>query len=273
MRILHKIDARTVLPLVAIALLAFVGIAWAQYPSGDSVLISISMTSCPMIFEIDSLTLPYHPIIPGYPQQDTFFLNDIYSTPQLDWDATYMVGNGEILFGLSDSSEGLLVRNIGCVFLDFDLSTYGVRLADWGPWWVPNDSLVHQISEYILRCIATGPGTDFVARDDSLKFKRPESYYHIVPDTGAPKEITNIPVSDSAICCFYSGALYGYDLIPTISDSGLALPGKSEPDSLLREFRLHIALTTPREVGADTHSVERQGYIILEIKAKPSWGP
>ena len=50
---------------------------FAQYSAGDSVLISITISTCPMMFTIDSL--PTHPTLPGLPQQDTFFLNDIYA--------------------------------------------------------------------------------------------------------------------------------------------------------------------------------------------------
>ncbi len=242
---------------------------FAQYSAGDSVLISITISTCPMMFTIDSL--PTHPTLPGLPQQDTFFLNDIYAPflggDSLSWEATYLVGELRSAGGIV--VQPIMVVDTGCVPLDFELSTY----AMWSdttthtfitPWWTPNDSTISMGNEYILRAIATGYNTPRLPLADTIVFKSPESYYYIV--TGTPQEIIDSTVimgSDTVRCRFYSDDLYGYDQIPTIDETGVGLLGwtASYPE---KSFYLHMALTTPKQMGTDYTHLE--GMIVLHIR-------
>lgn len=250
--------------------LVMFGLVCAQYSPSDSVMIRITVSTCPMMFTIDHL--PRHPYFPGV--SDTFFLRDMYwawlGIDSLDWQATYMVGD------LSDSSGTILEQAIrvidtGCVPLDFELSTEAVFYDASGdsfgtPWWEPNDTTVPMANKYILRAIATGINTARLTLNDTLRFKLPESYYHIVGST--PREIKDSTVVPGAsVCCFYSRDLYGYDLIPTIDSTGVNLRGwpsgapEPGPDNA---FYLHMALTTPEQFGTDmTYTT---GMIILHIR-------
>ena len=252
-----------------IIILILAGMVFAQYSGGDSVLISITISTCPMMFTIDSL--PTHPTLPGLPQQDTFFLKDIYAPflggDSLSWEATYLVGQLRSAGGIVE--QAIMILDTGCVPLDFELSTYSVWVdtsADTvgSPWWTPNDSTVSNPNEYILRAIATGFNTPRLPLADTVQFKREESYYYVVRET--PREIKDSVVymgSDTVRCCFYSADLYGYDLIPTIDETGVNLQGWSSPYPQ-KSFYLHLALTTPTSMGTDLTHLE--GMIILHIR-------
>ena len=262
---------KSLLPIIIfLALLA--GSAFAQHFADDSVAISITIRSCEMSFFLDSL--PHSWYSTDTAAICTFYVAEIYSGfldtfYLLDWEATYIVGNLMNVAG-NPYLDALRIIDDGCVPLDFELSTYAKELPSGDTnWWQPNDTTTIETDKYILRTIATGRGTFQIPMGDSVNFKSPESYYYIV--TRTPKEILRRVIGDSVVCCFYSHlgglALYGYDSILTIDTAGVNLQSqRSDPDSTLSYFYLHMAITTPRERGSD--GSRREGIIILHIMGK-----
>ncbi len=249
------------------------GLLRAQYDAGDSVAIVLTIVSCPMRFELDSLCR--HPTLPGMPEQDTCFLPIIYRDflepghDSLEWETTYLVGQ---IVDAAPTIQAIAVKNTGCVPLDFELTTHAITLSG-DPWWTPSDTSEPGPNQYVLRAIATGAGTPRLTWADSVYFEEPRSLFYVIHDDSHPIEIARIDTSlgaEPAYCCFYSDTLYGWSTIPTIRSSGVALRGMP-PDSSGTDwyFYLHVALTTPLSAYHGTSTEHLAGYIVLTIRAKP----
>lgn len=261
---------KTLINAFFVIMWTFLGIVFAEEREaiGDSVAISISVSSCPMMFVIDSLAR--HPELPGFPEQDTFFLNYIIhgaSYMPLEWSSTYLVGDRREIAGVY-AGQGIMVYDSGCVRLDFELSTFAYDTLG-ASWWQPSNTIVPSANKYVLRAIATGINTPKIFWIDTTNFMGPESYYYLVTNT--PREIkdsavTIVGTETTAICCFYSRNLYGYNVIPTIDASGVGLRGRTYPLHQ-KAFFLHLALTTPAMFGSDADRLT--GIIVLRIQARP----
>jgi hypothetical protein len=236
--------------------------AFAQWDLGDSVAISISISSCPLMFEIDSL--PADLVLPDT-VSDTFYPATIYYSlfggdELLDWNTTYIIG--DLTSDIIPQLQSILIKNTGCIPLDMELSSHAIPAAGW---WTPNDSIVSKPNKYILRAIASGIGKPKVLFADSLRFIGPESKYYVV--TGTPREIKDSMVvvpGDTMYCCYYSKNLYSWDQMPSIDINGTDIRGRTFSDAL-RSFYLHLSLTTP--LGAGSTGDRLTGLIVLTITA------
>ena len=269
--------------IVAVAgiLLSFSSV-FAQYSLADSVKIQITIASCPMQFEIDSL--PRNPMAGGMPEQDTFWMwweyegfHDIYPD-KLKWETIYIVGSRVRDAGGTPveppQMQAIIVINTGCPPLDFELSTYAKSLPDTpmpdSSWWEPNDTNQVDRNKYVLQALATGYGTPRLMWADSVRFQTPDAYYWVVRDTLHPRMIKDSVLAGGYIGYFYSEDRLGFDEIPTIDSHGVNISKfvPTSPDTANSVFFLHMALTTPSIMTSYMPGEQFKGYIILVIRAR-----
>jgi len=263
--------------ILILFILALPTITNAQQAIDDSVRIKLRVSTCPMVFRIDSL-FP-HPDSIGEVRQDTFFLAHIYRNYELfeyrdslDWDKIYLIATMRGTYEIP-TFQAIRIFNDGCILLDFELCTYAYELPGSSTtWWQPSDTNYNERNVYLLQAIATGIGTPWLNWWDTLNFQFPpnQAYNFVVHNCDNPLMIKDSSVifgSDTLVKQFYSGDIFGWDPIPTIDSLGLNLKG-IVVDSLSaeRSFYLHLALTTP-ESNSWLDRIE--GIIVLQITAKP----
>ena len=271
---------------IFVIILFFNGLLFAQYTLADSIKIQITISSCPMQFEIDSL--PRNPNVGGMPVQDTFWMwweyEGFHDTElmKLKWETMYLVGSrirdvGGVPID-PPQMQAILVVNTGCPPLDFELSTYARSLPDTAipdsSWWEPNDTNSIERSDdrgkYVLQALATGYGTPSLMWADSVRFKTSAAYYWVVKDTFHPQAIKDSVLAGGDIGYFYSEDHLGFDEIPTIDAHGVNITKfiEESPDTANSVFFLHMALTTPSLMTSLTDSEQLKGYIILVVRAR-----